>query len=339
MRKLICLIVCFGLGSLFAQLEAQDAIFSQFYAAPLQLNPALAGVSIAPRVGVNYRTQYGTFPNAYRTYAVSYEQPFEGKPSSIGLAVTSNSQADGAYTINQFEAIYSYEVRVNESLYARMGLSVGALQTRVDFDRFVFGDVLDPIDGNTGAATEEALIAASKTSFDASAGFILYSGPLFGGISLDHLNRPNESLVELNQNLYAGRPIRMNIHFGGQIKLKRYTNHRRPAYVTPNLLYSRQAAFQQLNVGAYFGYGQLFVGGWYRYAFENADAAIAVVGVKKGVFRMGYSYDATISALRSVPGGLGGTHEISLSLNFGENKSLQRKRFRSRFNDCFGMFN
>lgn len=318
---------------------AQDAVFSQFYAAPLQLNPALAGVSIAPRVGVNYRDQYLTYPNAFRTYAVSYEQPFEGKPSSIGLLVSNNAMADGAYSVSSFRAIYSYEVRMADNLYARLGLSLGALHTRVDFDRFTFGDELDAIDGPTGNATAEELIAASKTSFDAGAGIILYSGPLYGGISLDHLNRPDEGLLELNQNLYAGRPIRMNVHFGGQIKLKRYSNRRRPAYVTPNLLYSRQAAFEQLNVGAYFGYGMFFVGGWYRHGFENADAAIGVVGFRQGVFRLGYSYDATLSALRSVPGGLGGTHEISLSLNFGDSKELNRKRFRSRFNDCFGMFN
>lgn len=336
MRKLYLLLLMLSVGG---GLFAQDAIFSQFYAAPLNLNPGLAGVSIAPRVGVNYRTQYGAYPNAYETYAISYEQPFEGKPSSIGLSLMRNAQADGAYSISNFKVIYSYEVRVNENLYARLGLSVGGLQTRVDFDRFVFGDVLDPIDGNTGAATAEELVSASKTSFDAGAGLVVYSGPLFAGISLDHLNRPDESLIEINQNLYAGRPMRTNIHFGGQIKLKRYSNRSRPAYVTPNLLYSRQAGFQQLNAGAYFGYGQFFFGGWYRYGFENADAAIAVAGFRKDIFRIGYSYDATLSALRSVPGGLGGTHEISISLNFGDSKKLQRKRFRSRFNDCFGMFN
>lgn len=324
---------------LMVPLSGQDAIFSQFYAAPLQLNPALAGVSIAPRVGANYRSQYGSYPNAYQTYAVSYEQPFEGKPSSIGLSLMNNIQADGAYRVTSFSAIYSYEVQMSENLYARLGISIGALQTRVDFSQLVFGDVLDPIEGNTGGTTAEELVASSKTSFNSGAGIVLYSGPLFGGFSLDHLNRPDEGLIEINDNLYAGRPLRVNVHFGGQIKLKRYSNRRRPAYVTPNLLYSRQAAFQQLNVGAYFGYGNFFLGGWYRHAFENADAAIAVVGVREGVFRLSYSYDATLSALRSVPGGLGGTHEIGLSLNFGDSAELQRKRFKSRFNDCFGMFN
>lgn len=326
------------LGLCCAGLSAQDPVFSQFYAAPLRLNPAFAGISIAPRIHMNYRSQYGAWPSAYTTYAVSYEQPFEGTPSAIGLSAMVDNQADGAYRNSYFSAIYSYEVRVNENLYARMGLSAGVLQTTVDFDRLVFGDVLDPIGGNTGATTEESLIAASKTSFDATAGIVLYAGGIFGGLSLDHINRPDESLQEINPTLYAGRPIRFNLHAGGQIKLKRYSNRRRPAYVTPNVLYSRQAAFQQLTLGAYFGYGPMFLGGWYRHGFENADALIGVVGVREGVMRVGYSYDATISSLRSVPGGLGGVHEISVTVDFGDSKKIQRDKFRSRYNDCFGMF-
>ena len=37
---------------------AQDPQFSQFYAAPLYLNPAFAGSSQQGRVGLNYRNQW-----------------------------------------------------------------------------------------------------------------------------------------------------------------------------------------------------------------------------------------------------------------------------------------
>lgn len=104
-------------------------------------------------------------------------------------------------------------------------------------------------------------------------------------------------------------------------------------------MYARQAQFQQLTAGAYFGWGPLFLGGYYRHAFENADALIGLVGVKEGVFRIGYSYDATLSALRNVDGGIGAVHEIGVSFDFGDSAELARRRNRSRYNDCFGMFN
>ena len=37
---------------------SQDPQFSQFYANPLYLNPALAGGALAPRLTANYRNQW-----------------------------------------------------------------------------------------------------------------------------------------------------------------------------------------------------------------------------------------------------------------------------------------
>ena len=39
-------------------LQAQDAHFSQFYANPLYLNPAMAGTNICPRLAVSFRDHY-----------------------------------------------------------------------------------------------------------------------------------------------------------------------------------------------------------------------------------------------------------------------------------------
>lgn len=57
------------------EIKAQDIQFSQFYAAPLYLNPAMTGASEMTRIGVNYRNQWPgldqTF-NAYSAYADHY---------------------------------------------------------------------------------------------------------------------------------------------------------------------------------------------------------------------------------------------------------------------------
>ena len=41
-----------------AQGSAQDVIYSQFYANPLYLNPALAGAKLNSRVTLNYHNQW-----------------------------------------------------------------------------------------------------------------------------------------------------------------------------------------------------------------------------------------------------------------------------------------
>ncbi len=322
---------------LVAPLSAQDPVFSQFYAAPLRLNPALAGVSTAPRLTANYRAQHTTYPSAFTTIAASYEQPIQKTPSSFGVRMMSDRQLEGAYRNTEVSLVYSYDVKINRELGARLGLAAGILNTSLDFNTLTFGDVLDPAVGASGV-TMEALAAAAKTSADFGAGIVVYGQNYYGGVSFEHLNRPDESLIEFNTGLFAGRPQRMTLTGGAQIKVKRFSNRRRPSYITPNFLYTSQAQFKQLNLGAYFGYGPVAIGGWYRHAFENADGLIAAIRFRQDVLQIGISYDAVTSALRTVPGGLGATFEVSVGIDLAGSKELQRKRKADRYNDCFGMF-
>ncbi|MBC6993624.1 PorP/SprF family type IX secretion system membrane protein [Neolewinella lacunae] len=316
---------------------AQDAVFSQFYAAPLRLNPALVGIGSAPRLSLNYRAQHTAYPSAFTTMAAAYEQPIEGTNSSFGVRLLSDRQLEGVYQNTEAAIVYGYDVQFNRDLHARIGLAAGILSTALDFQRLTFGDVLDPVVGANGA-TMEALASASKTSADLGVGVVLYGKQYYGGVSFEHLNRPDESLIELNDNLYAGRPQRMTITGGAQFDVKRYSNPRRPSYITPNFLYTSQAQFRQLNLGTYFGYGPLAIGGWYRHAFGNADGFIAAVAFRQDVLKVGFSYDAVVSQLRTVPGGLGATFEVSLTIDMAGSRELQRKRNADRYNDCFGMF-
>jgi len=316
---------------------AQDAVFSQFYASPLRLNPAFAGIGTAPRLVVNYRAQHTSYPSAFTTAAASYEQPVEGTPSSFGVRMMSDKHLEGAYKNTEVALVYSYDVMVNKDVHARLGLAAGILSTALDFNTLTFGDVLDPVSG-AGGVTEEELVGASKTSADFGAGILISAYQFYGGISFEHMNRPDESLIELGTNLYAGRPMRTTFTGGAQFKLKRYSNRRRASYVTPNFLFTSQAGLRQLNMGAYFGYGAFAIGGWYRHAFENADGLIAAVSFRKDVLRVGFSYDAVTSDLRNVPGGLGSTLEASVTIDFANSKELMRRRKADRYNDCYGMF-
>ena len=332
MRTLLLLLTF--LGSVRA--GAQDAVFSQFYASPMQLNPAFAGVSAAPRVTTNYRSQHTSYPSAYQTLAISLELPMYRSPSSFGFRMLTDRQLEGLYTSTLAGLVYAYDVRVTQELHARIGLSAGLLTTRIDYNGLIFGDMISPSGDNT--LTQEQLASISRTTVDLSSGILMYVKNLYAGFSIEHMNRPEENLLQLDNNLYAGRPQRFSLHAGAQVDVKRYSNPQRPVYVTPNFLYTSQAQFQQLNLGAYFGYGQFAVGGWYRHAFGNPDGFIGAVTFREDIFKIGLSYDAVVSALRSVPGGLGPTLELSVAVDFGDSKEVQRRRYADRYNDCMGMF-
>ena len=219
-------------------------------------------------------------------------------------------------------------------------MEVGLYQARVDWDRFQFGDQIDNEVGVIdGLPTEELRPAQlSTTLFDASAGVLFYSGPVYAGISMKHLNRPNETFLQINENLFAGRPLRLTIHAGGEFDLGRRNKRGSRSFISPNLMFVKQGDTGQVNVGAYIGSGRIYGGAWFRHNFTFADAAIFSVGVREGVLNIGYSYDMTVSQLASAPGGTGNTHEISLGITLADSKLLRKKANSQRWNNCFKMF-
>lgn len=95
---------------------------------------------------------------------------------------------------------------------------------------------------------------------------------------------------------------------GAKIDLGSKSQYRNVTSIMPNVIYQYQNGFQELAIGTYIKYGAFSAGAWYR----NRDAFILSIGVDTGKFRLGYSYDITVSKLNN--GVSGGSHEISLGL-------------------------
>lgn len=341
MNRLILTLFCSML--LPGLLSAQDPVFSQFYAAPLQINPAFAGTSFAPRVSLNYRSQWAEYEGGYKTYSVAYEQSLEELNSGFGVVVMGDDAGNGIYQTNRFHAIYSYRVRIDRSRAIRFGVEAGMIQSGLDWNRLVFLDQIDPVNGPTGPgggpnpSDELRPASLNNTLLDIGAGLMYSSDQAYAGLSLKHLNSPDESLLDINNNLGVGMPLRITLHGGFEIPLLAGNNRQNSAFLSPNILLVKQGEFAQVNGGAYFGAGSFFGGVWYRHTISNSDAAIALVGVRYGVFRFGYSFDMTLNGLSL--GRTGGTHELSLMFSFEDSKEAKRQQNRDNYNNCFKMFN
>ena len=64
--------------------QAQDPQYSQFYAAPLYLNPAFAGSAMAPRVNFNHRNQWPSLSANFVTSSLSADMYFDKYNSGVG---------------------------------------------------------------------------------------------------------------------------------------------------------------------------------------------------------------------------------------------------------------
>jgi type IX secretion system PorP/SprF family membrane protein len=330
--------VSFLLNFQIYALYAQDPVYSQFFASPLILNPAFAGNTTNPFVSFQYRNQWPSL-NAYVTYSATYDQSLPLENAGVGLAVMSDDAGNGIYKTNSAYGMFSYKVALTDNFNAKIGVEAGAIQTRLNWDRLVFYDQLDPrygtlnSQGNPNISQELRPEQLSKTILDIGSGILFYTPKWYAGASFKHLTSPDVNYFSKNDNLFVGLPMRYTVHAGAQIPLDRYNNG--DVFISPNAMYVRQGQFSQLNIGAYAGFGKFFAGAWYRHAGTNTDAAILSAGFQQDIIKVGYAYDITLSGLA---GQSGGSHEIFLSLNFDNTESARREQKARNMQDCFKMF-
>lgn len=319
----------------FPKLQAQDPVFSQFYAAPLQLNPALTGVSDAPTLHFNYRNQWSNINRAYATYSASFSQYAPTLHSGFGMLLSADVAGNGIYNTSNVAGFYAYDIRFSDKFYIRTGMELGFVSKRLNWNKLVFFDQLNP---ETGAydpngnvnPTAEAQANPSINYFDMSLGMMMRGEYWHAGFAVKHLNNPNEAFYN-SQATGANLPMRISVHAGGEIPLNKRNKKQAQTFLCPNALFTKQREFSQLNFGAHVEHQNLIGGLWFRHTFGNSDAVIISAGFTKGIFKLGYSYDLTVSKLSP---NSGGTHEVSLILSF-EDKTRKQK---TRYNDCLKIF-
>lgn len=307
MKKLLTILSFLAIGSI--ELMAQDPEFTQFYANPLYLNPAFAGTAKCPRICMNYRNEWPGLNNAYVTYSASYDQHVDNLSGGIGILATSDRAGDGTLTTNRISGIYSYQLNVNREFSMKFGLEGTYHQKSLDWSKLTFGDMIDRRRGFVWN-TNEIQVSQRTQAVDVSAGVLGYSKRYFFGFAAHHITQPEEGFItKTNVKL----PIKFTGHAGAMIPLEKGNE----TYISPNILYQRQQDFQQLNLGLYFVKDKIVGGLWYR----NQDAFIVLIGFQTKNFKMGYSYDVTVSKLANVSAG---SHEVTMQLQF-ECKPKKRK--------------
>jgi type IX secretion system PorP/SprF family membrane protein len=305
---------------------AQHYQFSQFYAAPTYLNPAFTGANACSRVTLNYRNQWSRIPGTYTTYQCSYDHYIKEINSGIGVQFYSDKAGPGSLRSTQFSLLYAYELRLSKALVMRGGISAGGIQRSVDMNGLTFGDQI----ARGGASSSVEELSGIKTMyFDLGGGYLLYTKNLWAGFSVNHINQPNQSLLDQSSRL----PAELKVHAGYKFLLDdedaKKASEKNSITVAAN--FHRQQKFNQLDLGMYYSKSYLVLGLWYRgipfyrsYAnYSNRDALIFLVGVSADKFNIGYSYDYTVSKLTNVSSG--GSHEISLSYQFCSPKKKKKK--------------
>lgn len=292
--------------------KAQDIGFSQFYANPLYMNPAFAGSKVAPRFSLTYRNQWPGLVSAYQTVSLSYDQYIPKLHGGIGAIVLNDRQGDHGILGNSLlGVIYSFRFQVGREVFINAGLQASVCNGRINWntDYLRFGDMIDPNNGFINPTGAQMPDQTSKWFADFSAGAMAYGNAWYVGVAAAHLSQPDQGFYSEDRI-----PMKFTVNAGGLInvsKEKRRTSSLGlgTPVISPNFIYQYQGTLHYFNYGLYLDWMPFLVGLWYRNGTENSDAFIFMVGVQQDYFKIGYSYDVTVSKLAN---NTAGAHELTL---------------------------
>ena len=318
MKKLIStLIVCVALVS---DATAQDPNFSQFFASPLTMNPAMTGkFDGVYRIAGNYRNQWPSINNAYTTATISADFGIMKNRISdldqfgIGFMGFTDRAGNGVLTNNYAAISLAYHKGLDENGYHQLGAGFQGtyMNKSLNLNKVYFQDQLTPF-GFTGVTSESfSSQHVNLHYFDMNAG-VFYNGSTNGynnfylGASMYHINRPKESFQKGNFLLSA----RTTLQAGGKIPVGSYN----AIHFAAN--HSMQAKANNTMVGGAYAMNlnndeanptNFYFGSWYRFG----DAVIPYVGLEFGEWHFGASYDVNTSTLKPASNSRGGV-EVSL---------------------------
>lgn len=289
-----------------ANVRAQDPSFSQFFASPLNVNPALtANIDGKWRFISNLRNQWVGPASPYATGTVSFDTRLlekkipEGSTLGAGIMMMYDKALQGALKSSYASLDVSYNITLSEeNATQRLGIGIGAIygNKRVDFSKLSFGEQFTGYGFDTNLPTAEAALSNMKPYLSSSVG-ILYSittdnSNLEFGAAGFHINRPKQSVLNDPNQYLAARYV-------GHANFDTYLNDQ--VVLNANAIYQRQATTDYFSIGGGLGYyltgdpedAVLNAGLWY---WRN-NAIIPYIGVMYQNIQFGLSYDITISKL------------------------------------------
>ena len=331
--KRILLVALFNLWALLSY--AQDPQFSQYYQAPLYLNPGFTGITQHQRIVFNHRIQWPSLPQAFSTYAASYDIFVDELRSGFGALFTTDKMGSGGWRTTTFGLLYSYKIKLTDKIVFSPGLYFGYGTNGLDRSKLKLGDGLE-YDGVT--LDPEVNRLGRQSYFDFGSGFMFYNRSIWLGASFMHMNQPNLSVL----NDVSRLPMKTAIHGGARLNLSGggLRQVSRISYLTPSFIYRMQGkSFSQLDFGLNYHVDPVSVGLWYRgKPFESTvintvaqDALILQLGMYFKTFTVGYSYDFTISEMQTASGG---AHEISIVVEFSAKPMRRNVKKKYRLIPC-----
>jgi len=292
MRKLLL-----GISIVMAcSTQGQQLTFnSQYMLNAFLLNPAAAGTQEYMPITGAFRQQWAGFNDAPATQTLACHSRI-GETMGVG-GIIYNDRTGPLQNIG-FQGAYSYHLEINDDSKLAFGLALSLTQHVLRADQFVLNNVND------------VTLTGTQKSFnpDATFGMHYFSDNYWVGISIPQLienkYRFGDQIEEMN------RQVR-HYYLNGGYRFEAGTMFE----VEPSILLKYAAASPfQFDINTRLIYKKNL---WLGLSYRNAESLVAMFGMKRDQFVIGYSYDYTLSNIRNYSVG---SHELFLEFQLPNKK-------------------
>jgi type IX secretion system PorP/SprF family membrane protein len=330
-------ILFFILFQLFTQtVNAQDLHFSQYFNAPLLVNPANTGFNpdYDFRIGGNYRNQWSSISNfPYKTMSIwadaqLFNNKFENGWMGVGGALLQDVAGTGNLTSTKAYASVAYHQLLGFKSLLSGGFNIGLTQKRVDVNKLLFNTQWNGKFFDAAISSDEPFNFSSATYFSLQAGvnysyFANDNLYLNFGLSASNINRPNESFFAAKT---ANNTVETRYTIFGNASFKIQDVW----ILNPNVYVSQMGTANEVVLGMMAqrdlsaernGSIQLLAGLYYR----KNDAVIPTIGFDIKNVKFTFNYDATFSSLKEYNQTIG-AYEVSVvksGLYKGKEKNIK----------------
>lgn len=288
---------------------------------PGNLNPVeyagFAGSTVSPAFQVNYRNQWTGNDNNSSTYKFAYDQYSRKLGAAWGFAGSYNDFANGMYTSATGMFILSPKIKpskYNKHLTIEPGITASFTQNTLDPTKVQPGMKIEPRKGFVTTLFENQT-APNRTSlgyFDLSMSTLVNTKHFYAVVGVDNIVNPS---VNLYSNGLVGEthlPRKFKAAVGTDFKQDLQSS----ILVSPQISFMHQGDITEVWAGSILQYDIINVDNVVSF---NIGAAVSsnkqftsTIGMKAGIFKVGYQFDVTKSYLT---GAYYGSHEATLRIS------------------------
>jgi len=267
---------------------------------------------------MTYRNQWPSMGANYVTSMVTYEQSFINKNNGVGILLINDRSSNGVYSLNGVNLYFSNQQNLNSRLNLKVGLETGYKQNFIDNDKLYFEDSFNG-ESFSNISSEPFLNGLKSYYLDVGMGILLFNENSYIGLSVNHLNEPNQSLLFGKSRL----PMKFGLHGLLITEVNKSSYPKDKVFYIPSFSFTRQGEFTELTVNNNFKNRNLLVGVGFRLVdgYSYRDAFIVNFGVDTDTITFLYGYDFTISPIGPSNGG---AHEITTIIKV--NRPQPKKR-------------